>query len=397
MSDEDRAAIRGQKKLQSISQAVQPLMAQAKTDPTIRERISKMSETLDNDPDHQALVAKLGFDEMKYTMDQETGEGTYTLAKNWTKDELESYADKAPNGQTLLPFANHPGKYRITFDDVGAVTGVEMMQTEKLGKKTHEEMIDLSLHGSPVERKQARENLAAEAEFKKTTAAATAAAGGTGLSQDAVELEAERVVAGEKVGNYGYGKQGASMRAVVLNRAAQIAKTRGMDASAIIAQGAELAGEKGGMKDLVKRETLIGTFVNRIDATSDVVLKLAEKVNNKDSRLANVPINRVRSMLGSGDLQSLDLALTSLSNEIAKVESGSIGIAGVSIDQAKIMARIHDRNLSLNDLKKVIETGKMLGKTSMDSIRKQRKGLKADIAGNPAQAEPSGDDPLGLR
>jgi uncharacterized protein YdcH (DUF465 family) len=119
------------------------------------------------------------------------------------------------------------------------------------------------------------------------------------------------------------------------------------------------------------------------------VLDLAKKINNKDSRMANVPINKLKSMLGSGDLQALDLALTSLSNEIAKVESGSIGIAGVSIDQAKIMARIHDRDLSLNDLKKVIDTGKLLGKTSIDSLKKQRKDLKGEISGQDSKAEPA--------
>jgi hypothetical protein len=139
------------------------------------------------------------------------------------------------------------------------------------------------------------------------------------------------------------------------------------------------------MKDLVKRETLIGTFVNRIDATSDVVMKYAQKVGNTDSRLLNIPRNRLAAMAGSGTWRAYELTLVSLSQEIAKVESGSIGIAGVAETQSAIMRAIHDPNLSINQLKEVIDAGKMLGKTSMDSIRKQRKGLKADIAGKPSE------------
>lgn len=373
------------------------MLPQAVNDPTMRIKINQMAAQHEKDPDHQAMMAKMGYDEMSFSVDPDTGKGISTLTKNYTSEELQNFADNAPNGEMLRPFVSNPGKYRLQFQENGGIVGAQFIPSEKLGKKTREELIDLSLHGTPEERKKARENLAEDARLKKESASASAA-GGTGLSADAIEMEAERVVAGEKVGNYGYGKQGAAMRAEVINRAAKIAKSRGLDASDIIAQGAELAGEKGGMKDLVKRETLIGSYVKRIDATSDLLMKQAKEIGNTDSRLLNIPRNQLAKFIGSGKYRAYQLSLYSLSREIGKVETGQLGISAVTDSQAKIMDAIHDENLSIKDLQDLIDGGKALGKTSMDSVRSQRKDLKNEIAGHPAvQVEPSGDDPLGLR
>ena len=398
LNDEDKAAIRGYKKLQSMSRASQPLVQQAKTDGAARARLIKMTESMNNDADHQALVKKSGYDEMNYTVDPETGEGAYNLAKNWTADELQNYAEKAPNGQALLPLTKHPGKYRIKFDDNGAVVGYEFIKQE-LGKKTQEELIDLSLHGTSQERIQAQAILDKGKKYKTDISAAMA--GNAGLSTDAIEYEAERLIAGEPVRSYGYGKYGAAMRAMVLNRVAEIAQERGIDASEIIAQGAELGGQKMAMKDVIKRENLINTFVTRIDSTSDLVMKMAQKVGNLDNRLLNIPRNQLRLKLGSGDYRAFELALYSLSAEIGKVETGQLGISAITDTQLKLMNGIHDPNLSLAELQKLINGGKALGKTAMDAIRQQRRDLKSEIGGKQTgQTTPSAppeDDPLGLR
>ena len=53
-----------------------------------------------------------------------------------------------------------------------------------------------------------------------------------------------------------------------------------------------------------------------------------------------MPINKAKQWFGAGEWNALQLAITSLSNEIAKVESGSLGIAEVSPEQARVMRRI---------------------------------------------------------
>lgn len=129
------------------------------------------------------------------------------------------------------------------------------------------------------------------------------------------------------------------------------------------------------LKDITKREQTIGSFVRRIDANLPIVERLAGKLGNQDIRLLNVPLNSLKGKVGSGVLQSLKLAMQSTSNEVAKVESGSIGIAEVSQGQADIMNKIYDADLSLNDLHQINNVMKELGHTSMKAIGGQRNDL----------------------
>ena len=166
-----------------------------------------------------------------------------------------------------------------------------------------------------------------------------------------------------------------------------------ISATDVTTERATVASNKSALQDLTKREALIGTFTNRIEATSKVVVDAFNKLGNTDSRLRNIPINKLKQYMGSGELRALNLAVTSLSNEVAKVESGSLGIAEVSEGQAQTMRKIHDFDtLSLNDVMKVIDMGKELGKTSMGSIKLQRQDLVKEMRG--AGADGGGDSKI---
>lgn len=150
----------------------------------------------------------------------------------------------------------------------------------------------------------------------------------------------------------------------------------------LFGEGATQKSDMSALRDLTKRRELIGSFTSRIDANTKVVENLATKYGNTDARLLNIPINKLKQYMGSGEYASLQLALRSLSNEIAKVESGSLGIAEVSVQQSEAMNKIHDPNLSIADMIKVLETGKLLSKTSMGAIDSQVSNLKGRMKGN---------------
>lgn len=168
-----------------------------------------------------------------------------------------------------------------------------------------------------------------------------------------------------------------------------------MDFAGLFGEGAGQKADMSALRDLTKRRELIGSFTNRIDANTKVVEQLAKKYGNTDARLLNIPINKLKQYMGSGEFASLQLALRSLSNEIAKVESGSLGIAEVSVQQAEAMNKIHDPNLSVADMMKVLETGKLLGRTSMGAIDEQVTGLKNRIKVNVGAY--NGNNPLNVK
>lgn len=153
-----------------------------------------------------------------------------------------------------------------------------------------------------------------------------------------------------------------------------------VDAIDVTTDRAVAAGNKAALQELTKREQLIGTFTHRIDATSGVIEAAFNRLGNTDARLRNISINKLKHYMGDGDLRALKLAIKSLSNEVAKVESGSIGIGEVSVSQAAYMEKVHDlETLSLDDAMKIINMGKELGKTSMQSIKIQREDLVKEM------------------
>lgn len=139
---------------------------------------------------------------------------------------------------------------------------------------------------------------------------------------------------------------------------------------------ATYSADKKALGTLTQREQLIKSFTTRIDANAKLFEGMRAKYGQNWSRMANVPINKAQSMMGSGDYKSLQLVLKSLSNEVAKVESGSLGISEPSVSQAEFMHKIHDPDMTMADIMKVIDTSRALGKTSAQAIGDQRKELQ---------------------
>jgi hypothetical protein len=134
---------------------------------------------------------------------------------------------------------------------------------------------------------------------------------------------------------------------------------------------------KSALQDLTKREALIGSFVARIDKTGDEVLKpLIKKYDLQNPKFVNVPLVKLDQIMGSGDLASLRLALNSYSQEIGKVEFNALGIQQLTDAASKIMNSIHDENMSVGELTKVINTGRDLGRTALQAITEQKGQLK---------------------
>ena len=158
-------------------------------------------------------------------------------------------------------------------------------------------------------------------------------------------------------------------------------KSRGVTGGALAAERADLSSLTAALRRNTQMENTINAFVTRIDYNITTINKLQRQYGkNEFGRMLNLVQNHIRQgTSGSGDLASLQLALISTSNEIAKVESGSLGIAEVSANQADTMKRIHDWNLNAADLDKVLKTSKELGNNSIQAMRDSTRKIKADI------------------
>lgn len=402
MTDEDRAAVRGQKKLAAMSQNVAPLINQAKNDPAVRQRINKMAETVNNDPDHQAFVKRSGFDEMNYSMDQDTGEGKYVLAKNWSADELQQYADNAPNGQVLAPLAKHPGKYKIEFNDAGAVTGYYTYSKEEaddLSKYTTSQWIDKSLHDpDPKERQRAREVLKGLGDYEAETYATKY---GATMTDEDYRFAAEQYLKTGKMPPMG---RSAYVRAQIMRQARMMAQESGTTVDALVAKQAGIGALQGSLKNVQKQENMMNSFVRNLDSQNERLKEFLGVIQRTDARLLNVPIRNFKKRIqGSANEAILDMYLTEISSEVGKLATGSsASVAELSASAREKWEEIHDPNLSVGELFKLLSETQEAAHLRMRSVREEKQSMLRQIEGGvqlqqPVNQLPSGNDPLGLR
>jgi hypothetical protein len=139
---------------------------------------------------------------------------------------------------------------------------------------------------------------------------------------------------------------------------------------------AAINADKMALGELTKREQLIKVFTNRIDANVPIVLDAVKEVGNKNPRLLNEAINKGQQYLvGSGKWQALQTAMLSLSNEVQRLESNTLGIGGQGQEERRVWAKIHDPNMTFNDIKILASMIQKLSKTATGVIEKQRSDL----------------------
>lgn len=183
---------------------------------------------------------------------------------------------------------------------------------------------------------------------------------------------------------FGMGTAGMKARAEFFNKIAERASSRNDTGAEQVARAAETKANTSAMTDLTKREQLIESYNYRIKETSDkVLIPLIKKWDMQNPRFANWTVNKfAEKVMGSGELASLKLTLNSISNEVGKVEYNALGIQQLSDSASKFMKDIHDENMKVSDLLKVVETSKQLGQTGKSAIAQQRADLRARMKSN---------------
>jgi hypothetical protein len=218
--------------------------------------------------------------------------------------------------------------------------------------------------------------------------------GGQTLKPGTTEYWASIYETTGQVPSFGMGNKGAEQRRAFLDKVAEraIARGDGENGAAQAVRQADFKASQSTLTDLTKREQLINSYNVRINETSDKVLvPLIKRWDLQNPRFLNWPVNKLSEVMGSGDLASLKLALNSVSVEVGKVEFNAIGIQQLTDSASKFMNSVHDPNMKVGELIKVVNTSRALGDTGISAITKQRKELMSRMKGiKPPQDQPAG-------
>lgn len=184
----------------------------------------------------------------------------------------------------------------------------------------------------------------------------------------------------------GMGKDGAQMRAQIINNMAEDwqAGRLSIDNMGLARATKAAVGKAIGQHENFRRA--VENYIGVIDQNVKTIRDYRQKYGTNYGKAINYVANRVRSgapATGAGDLAALQLALVSLSNEVAKVESGSLGIAEVSQQQASLMHSLHSMNLDASDLDKVLAMSVQLGRNRKRAMDEEAKVLRVRYGETP--------------
>lgn len=373
MDEQQAQLLRGQRKVASIV----PLVGEAyKSTPVNVTRINKLSKMANEDADVQATVKSMGFDSVDFGYDEKTSSAWQKYTKTWTREELDKLAQSVQGGQLLEGLA--PGKYTIEYDPINKRLRPNITQPKEDADEGSKLTAEQTLVRDSLREKLKREPTATEIldEQQRRKVSDYEQRQGGGASEDVWDFAARQYLATGQMPPMG---RSAFARSKIMSKAAEIAGLEGIDVPELVTQQANVKAYKTAMTDIAKFSERVKVYTRVIEKNSDYLETIASKYNLTGPRFANMPVNGLRQFMGSGDFAALKLALKSLSNEVAKVESGSLGIAEVSVEQGKVMERIHDPNLSFGELMKVVQTGRQLGENREAALEQQLEELRNTI------------------
>jgi len=140
--------------------------------------------------------------------------------------------------------------------------------------------------------------------------------------------------------------------------------------------------DKSALTKITNSNVMMQSFMNQLPYQTAKLEELLGKIERVDARLLNKPlVYAQRDVIGTPNEAALALILKELSTEITKIASGASGsVAEPSIYAQEKWDKIHDPNLPIESLRRVIEESTGLAKARMESAESARQELLDRIA-----------------
>jgi len=135
-----------------------------------------------------------------------------------------------------------------------------------------------------------------------------------------------------------------------------------------------LAAVKSSLTLQYKQRGMMGSFVKNLNkqlGRVDNVMK--DVIKRVGFRALDLPLRELNTRFkGSGHEKVLEAYLIEISNEIGKLSTGSAAsIRELSTDAQEQWAKIHDPNLSFNELKKILDETQTMGNMRLESTNEE--------------------------
>lgn len=199
------------------------------------------------------------------------------------------------------------------------------------------------------------------------------------LSDDALAMKTDQYLSGDKsvFTGLGRGAQGAENIAALNNSIAKIAKDRGVSGKDLVQLQANLKADTSSQVQLTKMSDAAISF----EETAMKNMTVAEDLMSKGVGPTGLPIvdkwvQAGRKATGSPDVVAFDTALTTLSNEYAKIMSGATGSQGATVDARREAREMLDKAMNEDQLRAVFDVMKRDMNNRKSSLLESRKNIQ---------------------
>lgn len=224
----------------------------------------------------------------------------------------------------------------------------------------------------------------------------TVNAKGGDMSDESIRQEGIKYAMTGKMPSLGMGN--AQMRSKIINAASAWIREQGIDPTDVPGLQAEVTGEGKSLANQQKIRGMMGGFVRNMDKQIDRVESIHKDIAKRVGiRALDMPIRELRKrFVGSGNEAILEAYMVEISNEIGKLSTGSAAsIRELSVDAQERWAKVHDPNLSFNELLKVLKETKHMGKLRLQGADEEITATKGRMKKGPKKEAEA--DPLGIR
>ena len=191
----------------------------------------------------------------------------------------------------------------------------------------------------------------------------------------------------------GQGTAGALGRRAILHEAAKQAAESGNDAGSDLATQADIKADTSSLQQITKVYDSASAFEN----TALQNMKIAERYMDKGAGTgAGTVLNRWiqagRVATGDPDVAAFNQAVTTVANEVAKINSGSTGSQGATVSAQIEAADSLNKSYTPDQIREIFKVMKIDMQNKKDQYDLQRSEIKKRISGAGKSAGASGGD-----
>jgi hypothetical protein len=201
--------------------------------------------------------------------------------------------------------------------------------------------------------------------------------------------------------NFGWGKAAAKSRSQFAQEYSQWAQKSGLSAAEAGAGKEDFKADAGSLKFVTKQLDASGAFIKTIDGNiaqlETHIGNMSKTLNLDRNRLLNMGVRDFnKKLVGTANINIYDMLVSAISTENAKLQAGGAGsVAQVAEGARTEMARIHDNNLPVSEMIKLMKATRQEGGNRIKALQDQRFEVQKRMKG--ARAGAGGGDPLGIR